>query len=251
MAAQARKKADPPADRPKTLAILELLRERYGPRRIHSDRDPLDELMLTILSQNTSDRNSGRAFRLLKARYRTWEEVVDADLGELTDTIRVGGLANIKAGRIQNTLRTLLERRGALNLDFLRDLPLDEARDWLTSLPGIGPKTAGCVLCFACRQPAMIVDTHIHRVAKRTGMIGPKVSADAAHDLLEAAVPPEDAYQFHASVLLHGRQVCHAQRPRCERCPLAELCDYYAAGAASPVSSLETKEPDGHPDAAA
>ncbi|HEY1012758.1 MAG TPA: endonuclease III [Herpetosiphonaceae bacterium] len=251
MATQARKKADPPADRDKTLAILEILRERYGPRRIHGDRDPLDELVLTILSQNTSDRNSGRAYRLLRARYRSWAEVLDADPGELTDTIRVGGLANIKAARIQNTLRALLERRGELNLDFLRELPLEEARSWLTSLPGIGPKTAGCVLCFACHQPAMIVDTHIHRVAKRTGMIGPKVSADAAHDLLEAAVPPEDAYQFHASVLLHGRQVCHAQRPRCERCPLTELCDYYAATAAHPDQSLATKEIHGHPDAGA
>ncbi len=211
----------------KVLQTLAILRAVYGPRALHSQRDPVAELVLTILSQNTSDRNSGRAFRQLCARYTTWDAVLDADLAELTDTIRVGGLANIKAARIQNTLRAIIERRGALNLDFLRDLSLDEARRWLTALPGIGPKTAGCVLCFACDQPAMIVDTHIHRVAKRVGMIGPSVSADAAHYLLEAVVPPEDAYQFHVSVLLHGRQICHAQRPKCEQCPLTELCDFY------------------------
>lgn len=211
----------------KILQTLELLRSTSGPRALYGTRDPVDELVLTILSQNTSDRNSGRAFRQLKQRYPTWPDVLAADLAELTATIRVGGLANIKAGRIQNTLAAIIERRGALNLDFLRDLPLVEARAWLTALPGIGPKTAGCVLCFACGQPAMIVDTHIHRVSKRIGMIGPKVSADAAHDLLEAVVPPEDAYQFHVSVLLHGRQICQAQRPKCERCPLTEICDFY------------------------
>ena len=211
----------------KIIQTLEILRQTGGPRLLHGVRDPLEELVLTILSQNTSDKNSGRAFRLLKAQYPTWMDVLHADLAELTDTIRVGGLANIKAARIQNTLATILERRGELKLDFLRDLSLAEARAWLLSLPGIGPKTAGCVLCFSCDQPAMIVDTHIHRVALRVGMIAPKVSADAAHGLLEAVVPPADAYQFHVSVLLHGRQICHAQRPKCERCPLTEICTYY------------------------
>jgi endonuclease-3 len=211
----------------KILQTLQILRRTSGPRQLHGTRDPVDELVLTILSQNTSDRNSGRAFRQLKARYPTWPAVLEADLAELTDTIRVGGLANIKAARIQNTLAAIIQQRGELRLDFLRDLPLNAARAWLMALPGIGPKTAGCVLCFACDQPAMIVDTHIHRVAKRIGMIGPKVSADAAHELLEAVVPAADAYQFHVSVLLHGRQICQAQRPKCERCPLTEICAFY------------------------
>ena len=215
------------ADPEKILQTLEILRRTSGPRQLHGTRDPVDELVLTILSQSTSDRNSGRAFRLLKARYPTWQQVLEADLAELTETIRVGGLANIKAARIQNTLAAIAQQRGELNLDFLRDLSLHDARAWLMALPGIGPKTAGCVLCFACDQPAMIVDTHIHRVAKRVGMIGPKVSADAAHALLEAVVRPGDAYQFHVSVLLHGRQICQAQRPRCERCPLTEICGFY------------------------
>ncbi len=219
------------ANREKTLKTLELLRRRYGPRALHGERDPLDELILTILSQNTSDRNSGRAFRHLKARYQTWDDVVEAERDELTEVIRIGGLANIKAARIQNTLGAILERQGALNVDFLRDMTMHEARTWLTSLPGIGPKTAGCVLCFALNQPAMIVDTHIHRVAKRVGMIGPNVSADLAHDLLEAVVPPDQTYQFHVSVILHGRQVCKAQRPQCEVCPLTEICDYYQSSA--------------------
>ena len=211
----------------KVLQTLQILRERFGPRVLHTQRDPLDELVLTILSQNTSDRNSGRAFRELKGRYPSWAAVLNAEASELEETIRVGGLAKIKAARIQNTLAAILEQRGEFSLDFLRDLSLHEARAWLTALPGIGPKTAGCVLCFACNQPAMIVDTHIHRVAKRIGMIGPKVSADAAHDLLEAVVPDDQMYQFHVSVLLHGRQICHAQRPACERCPLTEICDFY------------------------
>ena len=219
----------PDVDAAKILRTLDTLRDVYGPRQLHGQRDPLAELVLTILSQNTSDRNSGRAFRQLRSRYASWIEVLGADREELIETIRVGGLAQIKAARIQNTLATILEQRGALELDFLRDMSLHEAREWLVALPGIGPKTAGCVLCFACGHPAMIVDTHIHRVAKRVGMIGPKVSADAAHHLLEAVVPPDEAYQFHVSVLLHGRQICQAQRPRCEQCPLTEWCDYYQA----------------------
>lgn len=218
-------------DAEKTVWVLETLREVYGPRALHSQRDPVAELVLTILSQNTSDRNSGRAYRTLRAQFPTWESVMEAEQAAIADAIRSGGLANIKAPRIQNTLRSIVERRGDLNLDFLRDLSLDAARKWLTSLPGIGPKTAGCVLCFACGHPAMIVDTHIHRVAKRVGMIGPNVSADQAHDLLEAVVPPDAAYQFHVSVLLHGRQVCHAQRPACERCPLTDQCNFYRGNA--------------------
>jgi endonuclease-3 len=125
-------------------------------------------------------------------------------------------------------LQEILDRRGDLNLDFLRDLPMAEAKAWLTSLPGIGPKTAACVLCFACDMPALPVDTHVHRVAKRLGLIGPKVGADAAHDLLEQALAPEDVYAFHVNMILHGRQICHALRPECPRCPLADVCDYWS-----------------------
>ena len=210
----------------KVATVDGLLTAYYGTRQLHATRDPLEELVLTILSQNTSDRNSGRAFRLLKARYPTYQAVLEAPVAELYETIKSAGLGNIKAPRIQAVLAEIVRRRGKLELDFLHELPLAEARAWLTSLPGIGPKTAACVLCFACGMPALPVDTHVHRVARRLGLIGPKVSADAAHDLLERALPPQQVYSFHVNMILHGRQICHARRPECPRCPLAEVCDY-------------------------
>ncbi len=205
------------------------LDEVYGPRRPYSNRDPLDELVLTILSQNTSDINSGRAYRALRARYAGWHDVLEADTRELYETIKPAGLGNIKAPRIQAVLHEVLERNGSFELGFLAAMPLADARAWLRSLPGVGPKTAACVLLFACRQPALPVDTHVHRVSRRLGLIGPKVSADAAHDLLEQAVPAADVYAFHVNMILHGRRVCRALRPACEQCPLSDLCDYYAA----------------------
>lgn len=213
----------------KVRLINRRLREVYGPRRQHSARDPLAELILTILSQNTSDRNSGRAWQRLRQRYRSWEAVLQADTRELYEVIKPAGLGNIKAPRIQAVLQEVLNRRGSFDLSFLRELPLAEAKRWLRSLPGIGPKTAACVLCFACDMPALPVDTHVHRVALRLGLIGPRVSADAAHELLESAVPAEDVYAFHVNMILHGRQVCHAQRPACARCLLADVCDYGGA----------------------
>jgi endonuclease III len=211
----------------KMRAVQQRLLAYYGNRELHGVRDPLDELVLTILSQNTSDRNSGRAFRLLKARYPDYEALLAAPVAELYEVIKPAGLGNIKAPRIQAVLQEILDRRGGLDLDFLRDLPMADAKAWLTSLPGIGPKTAACVLCFACEMPALPVDTHVHRVAKRLGLIGPKVGADAAHDLLEQALAPEDVYAFHVNMILHGRQICHALRPECPRCPLADVCDYW------------------------
>lgn len=209
------------------LRVFDVLRGYYGPRERSGPRDAVDELVLTILSQNTSDRNSGRAFRQLKARYPTHEAVLAAPTAELYEVIKGAGLGNIKAPRIQAVLQEVLDRRGSFDLDFLRDLPLAEAKAWLRSVPGIGPKTAACVLCFACDMPALPVDTHVHRVAQRLGLIGPRVNADAAHDLLEQALPDELVYEFHVNMILHGRQICHAQRPECGRCPLQELCSYY------------------------
>lgn len=229
------------ADAAKVQLVNQRLNESYGPRERYSARDPLEELILTILSQNTSDRNSGRAWRSLQLRYRSWEAVLAADTSELYEAIKSAGLGNIKAPRIQSVLQEIFDRRGSFDLHFLRELPMAEAKRWLTSLPGIGPKTAACVLCFACDMPALPVDTHVHRVSQRLGLIGPKVGADAAHDLLEQAVPPDDVYAFHVNMILHGRQICHAQRPECGRCPLVDLCDYYAAQRAFPplVSASE------------
>ena len=217
-------------DSENVLDVYARLVAAYGPRTLRPGRNPIDELVLTILSQNTSDTNSGRAFRALKALYPTWEEVIDAPSDELYETIKMAGLGRIKAPRIQRALREIVARRGQLSLDFLANLSLDEAKAWLTALDGIGPKTAACVLLFALGRPALPVDTHVHRVAKRLGLIGPAVSADAAHSLLEAALPPEAVYAFHIDMIQHGRRVCHAQRPECQRCPLREVCAYYQAG---------------------
>jgi len=219
----------PTADRAKLRVVHQRLVETYGRLTVAPSGDPLDELIGTILSQNTSDINSGRAYAQLRALYPTWEEVLDTSDDELYEAIKLAGLGRIKAPRIKSTLREILKRRGELSLDFLDDLLLEESKRWLTSLDGIGPKTAACVLLFALGKPALPVDTHVHRVSRRLGLIGPKVSADAAHALLEAALPPEHVYEFHIDMIRHGRRVCHAQRPECAKCVLRDQCDYYAA----------------------
>jgi endonuclease-3 len=239
--------SSPAVDAPKVRQVVQRLTEVYGPRQQHSSRDPLNELILTILSQNTSDRNSGRAGHALRARYRTWDEVLEAPTNELYETIKSAGLGNIKAPRIQAVLAEVRARRGSWDLNFLRDLPLPEGKRWLRSLPGIGPKTAACVLCFACNMPALAVDTHVHRVSQRLGLIGSKVSADAAHDLLEAALPSDEVYAFHVNMILHGRQVCRALRPLCERCPLLDMCSYGSqlGGREMALDSADNKNNEG------
>jgi endonuclease III len=209
--------------------IGRLLEEEYGRPAPRKRLRPLDELVLTILSQHTSDANSGRAFESLRGRFNSWEEVRDADPEEIADAIRSGGLARTKAVRIKALLQRLSEERGKLDLDHLPGLGLAEARRFLTDLEGVGPKTAACVLLFACDLPAFPVDTHVHRVARRLGLIGPAVSAEEAHRVLEEAVPPEEVYDFHVNLITHGRRVCKAQRPRCEICVLAPKCEFYQA----------------------
>lgn len=211
----------------KIQTVHQRLLDAYGSRILRPSREPLDELILTILSQHTSDRNSFSTHERLRTVYPDWKQVLEAPLQELYEVIKPAGLGNIKAPRIQNTLRAILERRGELCLDFLADLPLEEAKAWLTSLDGIGPKTAACVLLFSLGKPALPVDTHVYRVSRRLGLIGPKVSADRAHELLESALEPEAVYPFHVNLILHGRQICHAQRPQCSSCPLSDICDYY------------------------
>jgi endonuclease-3 len=187
----------------------------------------MDELISCILSQNTSDVNRDRGFDALKARYPTWEAVRDAPVDELIETIRPAGLANQKAPRIQAVLRYITDNNGTPSINFLADMPLEEARAWLTSLNGIGPKTAAIVLCFAFNRPAFPVDTHIHRVSQRIGFLPEGISADRAHPAMEAIVPAGDYYAFHLNLIRHGREVCRARNPLCERCPLTAHCDYY------------------------
>lgn len=213
----------------KALEVDKILTQTFGDAVWSPKLDALGELVLTILSQHTSDRNSGAAFDVLYDRFRgSWEEVIHAPTEEVAAAIKSAGLSNIKAPRIQAVLREVKARTGALDLDFLADLPLEDGKCWLTSLPGVGPKTAACVLMFSFGLPAMPVDTHVHRVSRRLGLIAQGVSADRAHEQLEALVPAERVYPFHINLIRHGRQVCKAPTPRCELCPLVSQCDYYA-----------------------
>jgi endonuclease-3 len=210
----------------KALTVHQLLIEEYGQQEWHP-REPLSVLISAILSQNTSDVNRDQAWERLKQRFPTWESVLAADAPEIAEAIRPGGLADIKAPRIQEALRAIKWERGELTLDFLAEMGVDEAKQWLTSLNGVGPKTAAIVLLFSLGKPAFPVDTHVHRVSRRLGLIGPKTSREKAHEVLEALLPPEIYYTFHLNLIAHGREVCQARRPRCAICVLREQCDYY------------------------
>lgn len=207
--------------------ILDLLISEYGSRSWQPSDGPLNVLVQTILSQNTSDTNSKRAFLSLQAAFPRWEDVASADSGEIADAIRGGGLSEVKAGYIKQALGEIQRRRGNLDLGFLNELPLDEAREWLTQLPGVGTKTANCVFLFSLGRPALPVDTHIHRVAKRLGLIDTKTTVEKAHKLLGSLVPPDKVYPFHVLMIEHGRKVCKAQRPRCAECVLRQRCQYF------------------------
>ncbi len=207
--------------------IAELLEDLYGYPTWRQHLPPVDELVSTILSQSTTDSNRDMAFDALKARFPSWEAVRDAPVEEIIETIRSAGLSNQKGPRIQQALHNLTRERGALSLDFLADLDVEAGKAWLTRFNGIGPKTAAIILLFAFNKPAFPVDTHIHRVTGRLGLIGPKTSAERAHIELEAIIPPEDYYAGHLNIIRHGREVCQARLPRCEECPLTAYCDYF------------------------
>jgi endonuclease-3 len=206
------------------IQVLHLLVEQYGQRRFKPHHDPLAELVRTILSQNTSDANSRPAFEALKQTFGSWEEVLMADTEKITELIKRGGLGRIKAQRIQQGLLEIQRRRGKLDLSFLSHMPVPEAREWLKQLPGVGNKTANCVLLFALGKPALPVDTHIFRVSKRLELIPEGSSLDEAHRRLEAKVPPENIYEFHVLMIEHGRRTCIARRPHCPHCLLKGIC---------------------------
>jgi endonuclease-3 len=206
--------------------VIHLLEREYGVRRWQRHRDPLSELILTILSQNTSDANTQRAFSSLVADFGSWEAMADGDVERIACAIRCGGLSRIKAVRIKTILKRILQERGSLDLEFLAHMPLPQAKAWLRSLPGVGPKTASCVLLFSLGMPALPVDTHLYRVAKRLGLINSEVSVERAHEILEGLVPQEGIYGFHLNMIEHGRKVCRARKPKCEECILAEGCPW-------------------------
>lgn len=196
----------------------------YGPIELRPSGDPIGELVGTILSQNTSDVNSGRAYDSLHAAFADWDAVLAAPEQALAASIVSGGLAVVKARRIQAALRTILDRRGALDLDFLRDLPVAEGRAWLEGLPGVGAKTANCVLLFALGLPAMPVDTHVERVSTRLGLVPARTSPAKIGEALEAALPADVIGPVHLHFLTHGRRVCLAARPRCPQCMFRDWC---------------------------
>jgi endonuclease-3 len=225
----------------KALAIHHMLVEQYGDHLWHPRLDPLSELVLTILSQNTNDVNRDHAWHRLRERFPgpNWREVMDAPTEELAAAIRPGGLADTKAPRIQGALSTILAERGELSLDFLAHMPVEEAKAWLMRLKGVGPKTAAIILLFALGRPAFPVDTHVHRLSRRLGLIPSKTSREKAHRLLEELLPSEIYYSFHINLIGHGRQVCGARVPRCAICVLQEHCDYYRRSATSSQRSTE------------
>ncbi len=228
--------------------IYDLLIATYGEPCNEPDFDPVGGLIGTILSQHTSDINSERAYKQLVETFTTWEAVRDAPTYKVAEAILSGGLANIKARRIQDVLHELTEmqaQRGDIRalvhaLDELPHMQPEEAWRSLRKLPGVGPKTAACVLMFNLDLPVMPVDTHVWRVSKRLGLIGPKVNADQAHEVFARAVPPEWVYPLHVNLIRHGRQVCHAQRPACHACPLYSECAYVGSVNAQETSSLHT-----------
>jgi len=205
-------------------AILRRLQRHFGELEPPRAVDPLEELILTVLSQHTSDLNAERAFGELRRAYPTWDGVVAAPTPRLADAIRSGGLANTKAPRIQAILREVREREGAFDLSVLRTLADADARAYLTSLPGIGPKTAAVVLSFALGRDAIPVDTHVHRTSRRLGLVPPKSSAERADRLLHDLVPDGLRTPLHVGLIRLGREICKAPTPQCRRCPLKDLC---------------------------
>ena len=230
--AGARRVPGAPTDelRTKALEVHRRLGEEFGlPIPYFHNLDPLSELVSSLLSHRTRNAESGRAFKALRRRYPDWAEVIDADVAAIEALIHGVTWPEAKAPRIQQVLRDVRDRHGALDLDFLADMEPEAARSWLAAIPGVGPKTSAAVLSFSTlRMPALPVDSHHHRVAQRLGLIGAKVDVGAAHDVLRALLPADytaqDLYDDHELLMLHGQKTCHFRAPACDRCRLLEQC---------------------------
>ncbi|RKX17871.1 MAG: endonuclease III, partial [Candidatus Zixiibacteriota bacterium] len=199
----------------------------YGKKPYSQGPDPLTELILTVLSQNTSDINRNRAFKSLKEHFPTWEDVLNTSPAKLSSAISIGGLAKIKSWRIIKLLKSIQKSHGRLDLDFLHNWPDKKVKDYLLGIDGIGPKTAACVLVFSLGRNVMPVDTHVYRVSKRLGIIPGNTTAEAAHDFFIRFDGTVSLYQFHLNIIEHGRKICQARKPRCNECSLKRLCRYY------------------------
>ena len=207
--------------------VVVVLDDFYGRPVLSPRYPPVDELVFTVLSQNTADVNTERTFAALKARFPTWSAARDAEVDQIERAIALGGLAHTKAPRIKKILKALSAPYSEPDLSVLDAMDDAAALAYLTGLPGVGPKTAACVLLFSLGRPVMPVDTHVHRVARRLGVLGAKVTAEQAHPLLTELAGPDDAaqiYAVHVDFVRHGRRICHARRPACDECPLAGMC---------------------------
>jgi endonuclease-3 len=222
--------------RPRIQRIVALLEQTHGPQRWRPRGPAIDGLVGTILSQNTSDTNSGAAYRALRAAFDSWEAVMRAPATRIARAIRTAGLANVKSVRIKRVLQQIYAERGELSLQFLRRLPLEQARAYLGRFEGVGPKTVACVLMFNLNLPVLPVDTHVHRVSLRLGLIPPGTSAERAHELLAEQVPDELVYRFHVLLVQHGRQICAARRPDCPACALRRICAHGKRRSTAPRS---------------
>jgi len=207
-----------------TRRVIALLEREYGVPHRSRRSDPLESLIVTILSQNTNDINRDKAYRSLRKRFRSWQEMHDAPVREIAEAIRVGGLANIKSERINEILHSVKKERGDFDLSFLRDLPAEEAEEALLSHKGVGLKTAKVVLLFSLGKNVFPVDTHIHRLSKRLGLVPEKATRQHTHDIMAHLVPPEKMHSFHLNLIAHGRKICKARDPRCPDCLLNRLC---------------------------
>ncbi|MCU0496432.1 MAG: endonuclease III [Anaerolineae bacterium] len=217
-----------PLQRDRALAVYAILIKTYGERPITPRRSPMVELIMTMLSHRTTAANEKAAFNQMWAKYGSWEAIRDASVDELTQLIKPSTFPEAKAPNIKATLKRIIDERGEANIDFLRDLPVEQGLTWLTSLPGVGVKTATLVLLFCFAKPVIPVDTHVHRVSGRIGLFPIKTSAETAHTILLQLLPPDPyvLYNFHVDMLRHGQQICTWSDPRCEICPLLALCDY-------------------------
>lgn len=219
--------SSPPPLQSKAQQAVDRLLLFYGLPTWRNPLPPLDELVSTILSQNTNDRNRDLAFNSLKFQFPTWEAVCDAPESAVIEAIRIAGLGNQKGPRIQTVLRQITAERGELNIDFLKDIPLEEARRWLLHFKGVGRKTAAIVLQFSLGRPAFPVDTHIYRVSGRLGIRAQNLTLEQTHDFLESVLNPKDYYAAHLNLIRLGREICHARNPQCPLCPLMDICDDY------------------------
>jgi endonuclease III len=207
-------------------AVRDRLRGYYGRPRNEPHRAPLDELVLTVLSQNTNDRNRDIAYMRLRTRFPDWAAVAAAPVEEIEEAIRPGGISKVKSLRIKSMLAVIEIETGGLDLEFLAEAPRDEAIEFLERLPGVGRKTAACVLLFAFDLPEMPVDTHVYRVCTRLGLLRPKSSFKQAHEVMRAATEPADVFELHVNLIRHGRRICTARNPACPACPLLGVCPY-------------------------